>query len=146
MTATRRAPCRLLGRRAVLTAALVAAAGLSPARAWAGSYLDRAALLVAQATREADYLRGRLHDRELARTVHKLAAARLRAAGSMQVPKQVAQAHPHLLLVLENYERAASAAEAADVERFLDYLGRARDEESVLRAVLKQLGWALPRV
>jgi hypothetical protein len=110
----------------------------------AGSYLDRAALLVAQATREADYLRSRLGDRELARVVHEMAAARVRAAGTMIVPKEVALAHPHLLLVLENYERAADAAVEGEAQRFLIYQLRARDEERVLRGVLKQLGWSLP--
>jgi hypothetical protein len=136
----------LFSRRGLLFVAIASACvALAPA-AWAGSYLDRAALLVAQAAQEADYLRVRLHDRELALTVHRLAAARLKAAGCMQVPKEVTQAHPHLLLMLENYERAASAAESGDAERFLEYLGRARDEEAVLRAVLKQLGWPLPRL
>lgn len=120
-------------------------AGVSLASpAWAGSYLDRAALLIAQATRESDYLRSRLADRELARVVHEMAAARVRAATRMTVPKEVAQAHPHLLLVLENYERAAEAAVSGEGQRFVIYQLRARDEERVLRGVLKQLGWALP--
>jgi hypothetical protein len=136
----------LPSRRGLLVLAMVSACVAFAVAAWAGSYLDRAALLVAQATEEADYLRARLHDRELALTVHRLAAARLRAASRMQVPKEVTQAHPHLLLMLENYEQAASAAKSGDAQRFLEYLGRARDEEAVLRAVLKQLGWPLPRL
>jgi hypothetical protein len=62
----------------------------------------------------------------------------------MQVPKEVAQAHPHLLLVLENCERAADAAKEGRVQRFMIYLQRAREEERTLRGVLKQLGWTLP--
>ena len=62
----------------------------------------------------------------------------------MQVPKEVAQAHPHLLLVLENYERAAESAKDGNAQRFLIYQQRARDEEKILRGVLKQLGWSLP--
>ena len=126
--------------------AAVALVGVTLTRpAWAGSYLDRAALLVGQATHEADYLRARLADRELAQTVHKLAAARLKAASTMSVPAEVAQAHPHLLLMLENYERATDAAQRGQTSRFFEYLGRARDEEAVLRSVLRQLGWPLPR-
>ena len=113
--------------------------------AWAGTYLDRAALLVAQATRDADYLRGRLADHELARVVHELAVARLKAASTMQVPQEVAQAHPHLLLLLENYERAADAAVEGEGGRFFTYVQRAREETEVFRAVLHQLGWTLPR-
>lgn len=114
--------------------------------AWAGSYLDRAALLVHQATRDADYLRARLSDRELARVIHTLAKARVEAASAMVVPKEVAQAHPHLLLMLENYERAAEAAEKGQTQRFLIYQQRARDETRILRGVLKQLGWPLPEL
>ncbi|MBX3129249.1 MAG: hypothetical protein KF718_21200 [Polyangiaceae bacterium] len=114
--------------------------------AWAGSYLDRAALLVHQATRDADYLRARLSDRELARVIHTLAKARVEAASAMIVPKEVAQAHPHLLLMLENYERAAEAAEKGQTQRFLIYQQRARDETRILRGVLKQLGWPLPEL
>jgi hypothetical protein len=119
---------------------------LAPARAWAGSYLNRAALLVHQAASDADYLRVRVTDRELATVIHKLAVARVEAAGGMQVPPEVAQAHPHLLLVLENYERAADAAKDGKTQRFVIFQLRARDEERTLRGVLKQLGWSLPSV
>jgi hypothetical protein len=138
---------RSLPRRRVLFAF---ASGLwvvgLPRAAWAGSYLNRAALLVSQAGSDADYLRARVTDRELARVIHKLAVARVDAASAMEVPKEVAIAHPHLLLVLENYERAADAAREGQTQRFVIYQQRARDEERTLRGVLKQLGWALPPV
>ncbi len=123
-----------------MTGAFLASFAL-PARA--GSYLDRAALLVNEAARDADYLRARLSDKELAKVIHTLASARVKAAGKMTVPKEVALAHPHLLLVLENYERAAEGAAKGKTQRFLIYQLRARDEERVLRGVLKQLGWPL---
>ncbi len=110
----------------------------------AGSYLSRAAMLVGQASRESEYLRARVNDKDLAELVHSVAVARLNAASRMNVPKEVVQAHPHLLLTLENYERSAFAATEGHAERFLIYQQRARDEEQVLRGVLKQLGWALP--
>lgn len=112
--------------------------------AWAGTYLTSAGMLVTEARREADVLRKRLHDKELARLVHQLAEARLRAASSMRVPSEVAQAHPHLLLTLEFYERAANAAVKEQYERFLVFTSRAREEEENFRAILKQLGWDLP--
>lgn len=133
-------------RRVLLSlASAVCAAGL-PRLAWAGSYLNRASLLVNQAGADADYLRGRITDRELARVIHKLAVARIEAASAMEVPKEVAQAHPHLLLVLENYERGADSAREGQTQRFVIYHQRARDEERTLRGVLKQLGWSLPPV
>jgi hypothetical protein len=126
----------------------LALVGLSPlfvvGSAQAGSYLNRAAMLVIQASRESEYLRGRVNDKDLAELVHQVAAARLEAASRMNVPKEVVQAHPHLLLTLENYERSADAAVEGHNERFLIYQQRARDEEVILRGVLKQLGWALP--
>jgi hypothetical protein len=123
-------------------------AGLAPlfvtTLAEAGSYLNRAAMLVIQASRESEFLRGRVNDKDLAELVHSVAAARLEVASRMNVPKEVVQAHPHLLLVLENYERSADAAVEGHNDRFLVYQQRARDEEGILRGVLKQLGWALP--
>ncbi len=112
--------------------------------ALAGSYLNRAALLISEGKREGDYLRSRFSDKELARIIHRLATARVEAASAMLVPKEVVQAHPHLLLVFENYERAADAAENVQAEHFLLFLQRANDEERTFRAVLKQLGWEIP--
>lgn len=129
--------------RRIFLGSLVAASLSYAFPAWAGSYLDRAALLVTQASSDADYLRARLSDKELARIIHAMAEARVTAATGMAVPKEVAQAHPHLLLVLENYERAAEAAKDGGSQRFLIYQQRARDEERVLRGVLKQLGFPL---
>jgi hypothetical protein len=126
-------------------AALAAAAVASVVRpAWAGTYLNRAAVLVAGATREANYLRPRVGDRELAGVIHRLAQARLAAAEDMTVPKEVVMAHPHLLLVLESYEQATEAATRGDAERFTTFYQRALDEERTFRAVLKTLGWVLP--
>jgi hypothetical protein len=112
--------------------------------AWAGTYLNSAALLLAQASNEADFLRARINDKELADLIHKLADARLEAAKGMLVPKEVVQAHPHLLLVLENYERAADSATRGEAAKFLVYQQRARDEDRTFRGVLKQFGYALP--
>jgi len=137
------APGRTMPRRALFVLLLVSILGLS-ATALAGTYLNSAALLLAQANTEADYLRARINDKELAELIHKLADARLDAAKGMLVPKEVVQAHPHLLLVLENYERAADAATRGEAEKFLVYQQRARDEDRTFRGVLKQFGYALP--
>lgn len=117
---------------------------LATSTAWAGTYLNSAALLLSQSSKEGDYLRGRIGDKDLAELIHKLASARLDAAKGMLVPKEVVQAHPHLLLVLENYERAADAATRGEAEKFLVYQQRARDEERTFRGVLRQFGYALP--
>jgi hypothetical protein len=131
----------LVGRRMLL--ALLGVLLLSRS-ASAGTYLDSAALLLIQSSKEGDYLRAHIGDKELSELIHKLASARLEAAKGMLVPKEVVQAHPHLLLVLENYERAADAATRGGAEKFLVYQQRARDEERTFRGVLKQFGYALP--
>jgi len=125
-------------------AILVAVLSWAP-RAYAGSYLDRAALLLAEAAHETEYLRTHIGDRELARVVDRVARARLRAAQDMEIPKEVAAAHPHLLLVLEAYGRAAAAVIEGQTTRFLEQQQRARDEEGILRGVLKEHGWTLPK-
>ena len=133
----------LYPRRALLGAlALVVLTVAVPA--FAGTYLNRAVVLLSGASREAVYLRARLGDRELARVTHRMAQARLEAARTMTVPKEVEQAHPHLLLVLENYLQATEAASLGESDRFAIYHQRALDEERTFKAVLKQLGWLLP--
>jgi hypothetical protein len=111
--------------------------------AWAGTYLDRAGILVRQARSEADYLEYRLGDHELAALVHRMSVARLAAARDMSIPKEVTQAHPHLLLMLENCERAADAAETGAGQRFIVYQRRARDEEQIFRSIMRQFGFPL---
>jgi len=132
-----------MNRRAFVS--LLALGAWLPARAaWAGTYMNRALVLLTGAAREAAYLRARLGDRELAGVVHRMAQARVATAGSMTVPKEVVQAHPHLLLVLESYEQATEAATRGEVDRFTTFYQRALDEERTFRAVLKSLGWVLP--
>lgn len=125
------------------SAAAVALTHAAPA--WAGSYLDRAALLIWESNLELDALRRRLYDPEFARVVHMLSSARVRAAREMMVPGEVVQAHPHLLLMLENAERAAGSAVERKQKEFLKFLGLARDEEQLFRGILKQLGWDVPQ-
>lgn len=132
------------GRRALCAFTLAALLGLASSPAYAGTYLNRAVLLLTGATREAAYLRARFSDKELARVTQRLAEARLEAARAMSVPKDVVLAHPHLLLVLENYVQSAEAATRGDGERFIVHQQRALDEERTFRAVLKHHGWSLP--
>lgn len=127
----------------VLSFVLAFVCTMLPRIAHAGDYMDRAVLLVRQARQEVEYLEGRRANRELSALVHQLAVARLTAARDGFVPKEVVQAHPHLLLMLENCERAADAAEARESERFLNYEHRARDEEQIFRSIMRQLGFPL---
>lgn len=120
------------------------AAMLTVLPAWAGSYLDRAALLLDETRKEGDMLRPRTNDKELIALVKSLAEIRAKAGRKMEVPAAVAKAHPHLLLVLENAERAASAASDGNFKKFVEHLNTARDEERIFRSVLSDSGYALP--
>ncbi len=133
-------------RRRVL-GGLAAVAVLSFAgAAFGGSYLDRAALLLDQARREGDMMIPRTGDKELVKLVKALAEARSKAARKMDVPSQVIKAHPHLLLVLESYERAADAALEGSFKKFMEHINTARDEEKLFRVIIAELGYSLPDV
>jgi hypothetical protein len=119
---------------------LICSAGV----AWAGSYLNRAVVLVQHAREEGEYLRNRTYDVELARVMQRVAQGRLQAARETLVPKEVVQAHPHLLLMLEHYERAAAAAVDGKPQKVPALINQARDEEQIFRSILRQLGWPLP--
>ncbi|HEY8946008.1 MAG TPA: hypothetical protein VIM73_17185, partial [Polyangiaceae bacterium] len=62
---------------------------LATTDALAGSYLNRAQLLLSLARLEADFMRPRFGDKELARIVMRLTQARVEAASRMLVPKEV---------------------------------------------------------
>ncbi len=116
----------------------------TPARA--GSYLDRAALMLDEARKEGDMLQPRTHDKERVMVIRALAETRSRMARKMEVPAAVSKAHPHLLLVLENCERAADAAAEGNFKKFMEHLNVARDEDRNFRAMIAELGYSLPDV
>ena len=132
---SRRAACVCLG---------VLALGAAAAPQRSGSYMGRAWLLIGESSRANDFLGQHVQDRELARLVAQSAEARLQAATDTNVPAEVTLAHPHLLLMLEHYERAAAAAASGSPGRFAQHATSARDEEQIFRSVLHQLGWSLP--
>ncbi len=115
------------------------------ADAWAGSYLNRAALLLDGARADRDMVRPRAKDKELVRMVHQIAQVRTRVARNMKVPASVAAAHPHLLLVLENCERAYDAALKGKMEKFVRHIVRARAEDRTFRAIVVKLGYTMPK-
>jgi hypothetical protein len=137
-----RTPGDGLSRRSLL-AGLAAGALTLAAKTQADGYRDSALLLVSEATREGEFLRQRVNDRKLAELVRRIAEGRLVGAQNLFVPPEVALAHPHLLLMLEHYERAAAAAAAGDVSRSLHLLRDAEEEEQLFRGILRQLGFPL---
>jgi len=131
-------------RRAVLALLLALPVFLVSPAVWSGSYLNRAALLLDQSRDERDMVLPRPNDEELIRLVHGVAKARAKYARKMDVPKVVAHAHPHLLLVLENSERAYAAALEGNHQRFVEHILRARTEDKTFRALVERTGYTLP--
>jgi hypothetical protein len=136
---------RLLARAALTIALVIASLGVHGV-ARAGSYLDRAALMLDEAHREGDVLLPRTFDKELILVLKFATEARAKAGRKMEVPAAVAKAHPHLLLVLENYERAVDFASEGNFKKFVEHLNAAREEELTFRAVLKELHYTLPEL
>lgn len=125
-------------------ACLAAAFVLAPRVAHAGAYLERVALLLEASRVEREAAVARPSDRELLVLLHATARARNEAARGMPVPRLVEQAHPHLLLVLENTERALAAGIDRQLDKFSEYVQRARGEERAFRNVVAKLGYTLP--
>ena len=126
-------------------AALIGVSLLTTAAlAFAGSYLDRSAILLGDTQRATEWLLTHLSDREMSQLLHEVAEARLKSARKMSVPKEVAMAHPHLLLTLEVSERAAASAAAGQNDKFLAHLRTARDEDATFRSLLAGAKLQLP--
>lgn len=132
------------GMKALVFVAVSAILLCAPRVGYAGSYLDRAALMLEESRREGDWLQPRTFDKELVLVIRTLAEARVRVGRKMEVPAAVMKAHPHLLLVLENFERATNAASEGNFGKFMEHLTIARDEERTFRALVTELGYALP--
>jgi len=135
-----------MNRRTFLGGCLATAALSVAAPARAGSYLDRAALLLDESRKEGDMLQPRTYDKELATMIRALAEARNKAARGMEVPAAIAKAHPHLMMVLENWERAVESALAGNFKRFMDHLVICRNEDQSFRALVAELGFAVPNL
>jgi hypothetical protein len=132
-------------RASVLGAAAATALSVISETAFASSYLRRASLLLDGSRRDRKMVRARRDDRELLLVVHRVAAARALSGRRMRVSKLAAAAHPHLLLVLENCERAYAAGLRDDGHKFVEHIERARSEDLTFRAIIERLGLRLPR-
>ena len=135
-----------MNRRAFLAASIAVLPWIAASRAFAGSYLDRAALMLDAAKKEADVVKTRTGDKELLLVVKAQTEARVKVARKMNVPPAVVDAHPHLMLVLENYDRGLDALIAGNTTKFLECLANAAAEETTFRTQLKNLGYSLPKL
>ncbi len=83
---------------------------------------------------------------EFARFSHPMAERYVELAGRMVPPKRLVIAHPHLLLIVENVERALDAAATGDLPSFRQRARIVREELVTLESVLRQLKVRLPEL
>ncbi len=115
-------------------------------KAFAGTYLDAAALLLDESRRASEFVQSHLSDVQLAAVAQRLAEARVRASREMAVPPDVDKAHPHLLLALESVERAMAAAREGEAKRFFHLMAQSRQEEENFRSQLSLQHKTLPEL
>ncbi|MDB4986249.1 MAG: uncharacterized protein JWN04_1427 [Myxococcaceae bacterium] len=107
-------------------------------------YLTELGLLVDGARRLISFSESNIDDRELIKFAWPLAERYVEIASHMLPPPKISVVHPHLLLVVENLERALDSAAGADLAAYQKRIRIARDELANLEAVLKQLKVRLP--
>lgn len=110
------------------------------------TYLVQLALSLEGARRLVLWVETHANDPEIARFAYPLAERYVDMAGHMVPSKKLSTAHPHLLLVLENVERALAAAGQGDLAAFRQRTRTVREELSILDNVLKQLKVRLPEL
>lgn len=125
---------------------------LTPARGTAAEtdaprerlYLTEVGLVAEGARRLLAYCDQRGGDADFAKFAQPLAEQYVELAGRMLPSPKATVVHPHLLLVVENLERALDAAASADTATYQKRIRVTRDELMNLDAVLKQLKLRLP--
>lgn len=110
------------------------------------TYMAQLALSLEGARRVLSWVETHHDDPEYARFAYPLAERYVEMAGHMTPTQKLAMAHPHLLLVVENVERAVDAARRGDLTVFRQRSRTVREELSILDAVLKQLNVKLPEL
>ena len=128
----------------LLATAIASAIALLSCTAFAGLYLNTSAMLLHENAKAGHWVRLFQGDKELARNAAKLAKARSEVAAKMNVPSEVHQAHPHLLLTLSAMEAAMQAAVDGKTVEFVRQLQTSTGEAKTFQAVLQTLGFSLP--
>lgn len=110
------------------------------------TYMVQLALTLEGARRLMLWIETHPNDPDFARFAYPLAERYVEMAGHMTPSKKLTSAHPHLLLVVENVERAVDAAGQGDLGEFRQRMRTVREELSILDNVLKQLKLKLPEL
>jgi hypothetical protein len=110
------------------------------------SYLAEMAMVLEGARRLLLWSENYVGDPEFARFAHPIAERYVDMAGRLVPPAHLINAHPHMLLVTENVERALDAAGSGDTPTFRQRARIVREELVTLESVLKQLKLRLPEL
>lgn len=102
------------------------------------NYLNRARLMLDFAVRTNEYVRQRLMDKELAHFAHTMAEKNVSEAEKMTPPSSLSIMHPHLLLVLENTERALSHAKKGEFAKYRKQQRTLQKELHLLEAIAER--------
>lgn len=137
--------------RWVALLAFVLLAGVGRADAQADNrrdrvYLAQLALTLEGARRVMLWVETHPGDPDFARFAYPLAERYVEMAGHLTPSTRLVAAHPHLLLVVENVERAVEAASLGEMAVFRQRARTVREELSILDNVLKQLKFKLPEL
>ena len=87
-----------------------------------------------------------VNDPEFAKFAHPMADKYVEMASRLTPPARLAVAHPHMLLVVENVERALDAAASGELAAFRQRTRTVREELATLDGVLKQIKVRLPEL
>lgn len=109
-------------------------------------YLAELALTLEGARRVMLWVETHPGDPEFARFAHPLSERYVEMAGHLTPSAKLVAAHPHLLLVVENVERAVEAASLGEMGVFRKHARTVREELAILDNVLKQLKFKLPEL
>lgn len=107
-------------------------------------YLTSLSLVLEGARRLVGFCESNAGDAEFARFARPLAERYVELANRMLPTPRAVVVHPHLVLVVENLERALEAAAASDTGGYQKRVRIAREELLNLEAVLRQLKLRLP--
>lgn len=113
-------------------------------------YENRIKVMLELAVRLDDYARQNLGDRGLLGYVHAVAETNVGQASRLAPPPAYAALHPHLVIVLENVERALYFAAKGDMGRYRKHIKTLRKEIGLLESLADKAGltvfaWDLAR-
>jgi hypothetical protein len=109
-------------------------------------YLIEVALTLEGARRLMLWVETHFGEADFAEFAYPLAQRYVEMAGHLTPTQKLVPAHPHVLLVAENVERAVDAAAGNQVELFRKRARTVREELLILDGVLKQLKFKLPEL